>query len=375
MSDTAPTQAKMVMLKRANYRTWIVQAKDYILAIDHDDAVTMWEIYEWTQAAHPGDPDPINFDFQAVTNTAQRKLRVLHNKAFMFFRQHLSPPIFNTTLRLPTSVPVLLRHLRTYWHAHSPLDRAALTNEYRAMKLSHYEDMQAYVSSFENMVFTLREYGIGGARDDEDIIYQFEWGLPDAWADKISIRSGHVPAHTADQAFAWYCQEARSHRNTKMPGAPVTAAQRSITDSAHATSHNPLQRRVDSNGQERIFATLEVCRNHAKGKCSRPNGTCRFYHPPTPGGYQPQTPARGTQAPARSSSRISAPKSATGALYCVYCRQNGHQVDVCPALKAKKDRLAGRDTTHATIAPTTHATITPTFEEMAWATGNLPLDY
>ena len=81
------------------------------------------------------------------------------------------------------------------------------------------------------------------------------------------------------------------------------------------------------------------------------------------------------QAPARGSPRTNAPKSATNALYCVYCRQNGHQVDVCPALKAKKDRLAGRDTTHATIAPTTHATITPTFEEMAWATGNLPLDY
>ena len=358
MTDVSHSRFKMSVLTRANYRTWSVQAKDYILAIYHDDAVEIWNIFEWTQAAHPGENDPIDRDFQAVTSVILKKLRVLHNKAFAHLIQHMSHAIFITTTRLPHSVPVLLRHLRTYWHAHSPLDRAALTKEFRAMRLSHYEDMQAYVAAFENMVYTLKEYKIGGVEADEDVIFQFEEGLPDAWSSQVSIRNGYTPAHTLEIALAWYCSEARSHRNNKMPGAPVATAHRSTTDSAFATG----QGQANPAGQDRTFATVEVCRNFAKGKCTRANGTCRFFHPPTPGGHPPQTAARGSARPKTATAR--------SAVYCVYCRQSDdHMIDACPQLKAKKERLARHDATHATVDHT-NVGLPTAIDDMAWATGH-----
>ena len=96
------SKSSMQTLTRANYQSWMAMAKDYIYALDHEDAPDIWNIFVWR--ASEGTPnDPIDHDFQVATTAPAKKLRVQHNKAFAYLRRHLSTEIFETTLRLPTS--------------------------------------------------------------------------------------------------------------------------------------------------------------------------------------------------------------------------------------------------------------------------------
>ena len=191
MSDPdRDSSTRLEKLSRENYTTWMAQVKDIILALDHDDAAEIWTIFEWVST--PGDTvDPIVFDYQNATTAPLRKLKRVHNLAFALIRRHLTRPIFQTTLRLEHSLPKLLRHLRNYWHEHSPNDRAQLTNEYRQMSLSQFADMEEFTSAFQDKVQILREYGIGAAKEDEDILYQLELALPDEWKHIKTIRGAH----------------------------------------------------------------------------------------------------------------------------------------------------------------------------------------
>ena len=99
-------KSKLPTLTNYNFTTWIEYIKDYILALEHEDAFDIWEHYEWV-ATPNNNQDPIDFDWQQANNAATKKLRMCHNKAFRFIRQSLIPEIFDTTLRLPVSVPKL----------------------------------------------------------------------------------------------------------------------------------------------------------------------------------------------------------------------------------------------------------------------------
>ena len=46
-------EAKIGDLRADNFDTWIEKVKDYIFALDHDDAVGIWTAYMW-QAPEPG---------------------------------------------------------------------------------------------------------------------------------------------------------------------------------------------------------------------------------------------------------------------------------------------------------------------------------
>ena len=110
MSLNAEEKVSIEKLTRANYPTWIEKVKDYILALEHDDAADIWQAFVWVRDPNnPDAPDPAEHDYQAAANQQARKLRVQHNKAYRFIRNALSPEVFNTTLRLPHNVPKLLR--------------------------------------------------------------------------------------------------------------------------------------------------------------------------------------------------------------------------------------------------------------------------
>ena len=95
-------------LQRENWNTWIAKVKDYILALDHDEAADIWQAYAWVPGGVDEDgnaiADPAGKDYQTATNAGDRKLRTQHNKAFRFIRNALSEENFDTTLHLPTSL-------------------------------------------------------------------------------------------------------------------------------------------------------------------------------------------------------------------------------------------------------------------------------
>ena len=60
-------------LTRQNWTTWIAHIKDYILALDHEDAADIWQYYIWKPTANDND-DPIDHNFQHAPNASAKKL-------------------------------------------------------------------------------------------------------------------------------------------------------------------------------------------------------------------------------------------------------------------------------------------------------------
>jgi hypothetical protein len=165
--------------------------------------------------SYPTDPDdPIDFDYQTTSTAAGKKLRAAHNKAFAFIRSNLNEEIFATTTGLTRSVPRLLRHLRDYWHGHTVEDRAEMREEYNEMQLEQYHDMDAYIIGFKVLVNTMREYDVGSATKDEDVLFQFEKGLPTAYD---SIKTTHLAQNIDLHAAYLYCT-ATAKRDETLPG-------------------------------------------------------------------------------------------------------------------------------------------------------------
>ena len=221
-------------LTRANYQTWIEKVKDYVLALDDENAVTMWEDYVWMRPADAGADvkDPVDEkDWQEANNAQARKARRVHNQAFAYIRRHLSDEIFKTTLRIKTSVPALLRHIRRYWHDHSPIDRASLRTQLDGMKLGQYKDMEQYIVEFKNLVNECRDYKIGIVQNDEDALYQFESGLPSAWQTTKTIRLAQNL--DLEKALTFYKNIAREDKT--LPGA-IGGSSKSGPDRAHPTT-------------------------------------------------------------------------------------------------------------------------------------------
>jgi hypothetical protein len=202
-------------LHRENWNTWIAKVKDYILSLDHDEAADIWQAYEWAPDDDDDAEDPAEKDYQAAASAAERKLRTQHNKAFRFIRNALSDENFDTTLQLPTSVPKLLRHLHKLVVSDGTVsDRDRLRTEYQEISLEDYNDMQAYITAFKNKVHTLRDLGLGLVAEDDDVLYQFNKGLPSAWTNYMSIVSALQLSFSA--AVAFYLKTAKD--DSTLPG-------------------------------------------------------------------------------------------------------------------------------------------------------------
>ena len=161
---------RIPLLTRDNFPKWEQLIKDYILALDHDDAADIWTAYKWEPAdgvdneaeeEEEEEEDPAERDYQLAVTASDRKLRTKHNMAFKYIRAHLSPAVFDTTMHLPTSVPKLLRHLRSYWNDGSVCDRDKLRTEYQDMRLEQYADMEEFITAFQNKVRVMRSHNLG----------------------------------------------------------------------------------------------------------------------------------------------------------------------------------------------------------------------
>jgi hypothetical protein len=203
-NDEKETRGPPLKLNRENWNTWIAKVKDYILALDHDEAADIWQAYTWVSGG-AGEADPADRDYQVATNAAERKLRTQQNKAYRFIRNALDAELFDTTLRLPTSVPKLLRHLHKLVVSDGTVsDRDRLRTEYQEMSLEDYNDMQAYITAFKNKVHTLRDLNLGLVAADDDVLYQFNKGLPSTWSNHTCIVSALQMDYPAALAYVLF---------------------------------------------------------------------------------------------------------------------------------------------------------------------------
>ncbi len=225
----ADSKSKIPLFTRDNWTKWEQLIKDYILALDHDEAADIWTAYKWVPA--DGGDDPADRDYQAAANAADRKLRVKHNNAFKYIRAHLSPAVFDTTMHLPTSVPMLLRHLRRYWNDGSVCDRDKLRTEYQDMRLQQYADMEKFVTAFTNMVRVMRNHNLGLVSNDDDVLYQFNKSLPRAWELHKSIVEAMPGAPSFETATAYYIKKARD--DPSLPGSLAKSAKLKQRDAVH----------------------------------------------------------------------------------------------------------------------------------------------
>ena len=297
MTERDLKEGIQLKLTRVNYPTWIVKIKDYILSLDHDDAADIWNAFQFVQA-DPQNPvaDPADHDYQLSTvnnpNGSLKKLRVQHNKAFRFIRNSLSEELFNTTLHLPTSVPKLLRHLRSKWNDGTVSDRDKLRVEYTELKLSSFVDLEAYITAFKNQVVVCKRYNLGLVDNEEDILFQFNKGLPNGWSMHKSIAMAQQMKYEA--ALSYYVKVARD--DSSLPGSLVP----------------PSKRKADS-----VHTTTEVCRNFAKGICKR-GDDCKYHHPSQPS-------SGGSFKESRK---------------CYHCGKAGHLKSQCFKLKNAKNNKA-----------------------------------
>ena len=188
--DDKSSRQGMAVLSKANYVTWMAQVEDHIGAIDHEDAMTIWDDFMWKKDPDDDDDeDPIDRDWQLANSAPTKKRRLMHNKLWSHLRKHLDTEMFQSSLRVKTkSVPLLLRHIRDKWHKHSPADRAKLKDKLNAMKVSDYANMELYGESFMTLIEIMRNYDIGMANSEEDCIYAFEQGIPVEWDTYKAIR-------------------------------------------------------------------------------------------------------------------------------------------------------------------------------------------
>jgi hypothetical protein len=309
------SRSKIPLLTRDNWSTWEQRMKDYILALDHDDAADIWLAYVWVPEGDEPGNDPANRDYLIANSAPERKLRTQHNKAFKYIRSCLSPAVFDTTLGLPHSVPKLLRHLRQYWNDGSVCDRDKLRTEYQAMQLEQYDDMERFITAFKNKVVVMKNYKLGLVSNDDDVLFQFNKSLPQAWQMHKSIVGAQ--GMTFDAATSYYKKIARD--DATLPGTLLRPTKR---DTVHFTSEPGPK--GQSNGQR------EICRLFAKGKC-RFGDRCKFAHP-----HRPNQQGGGSNV--------------KNDITCTYCGKKGHLEPNCWKKKRdqKKKEQGDADSTHAT---------------------------
>lgn len=309
-------------LDRSNWTSWIEHVKDYILALDHDDAADIWKAYIWKpkpDVEAEDQDDPADRDWQEAASAPARKLRVKHNKAYKFIRDHLSQRMFNTTKGMETNVPKLLRFLKKTAHSDGGVfDRNLQRDHFRDMKLEDYEDYEAYSTAFSNAMLDLQEFDSRLIGNDEELLYQFNKGLPSGWQSKKDMVLGQ--AMTFEQARSFYAKFAKS--DPLLPG----------------SSAKTLSKTIDQTHFSVLSRKQETCRKFAKGLCK--NGhKCNYLHPDPP-----------TQQEQRRPHQAEQPHPSFGG-DCFYCGKRGHKKFECKKKKADeagKHRSNRRDRTHLT---------------------------
>ena len=296
------------VLDGPNFSTWIAHVKDLVLSIDHEHAPEMYTDYEWIFTRAAGDVnDPADYDYQDGSNAEKRKLRTQHNKLFKAIRDSLSAPLFRTTLQLPNNVPKLLRHLHRKYNSGNVADRTRLRNEYQAMKLNHFADVEQYITEFHNKVEELKEQKLGLVDSDEEVLFQFNQGLPSQW--DIYVAMTVAQGLTFAQSCAFY--KSTATRQPNLPGA--NRPRPHGRDIANFSSDS------QSSGHS------EICRNFARGKCNR-KANCKFSHSVLPNNNQ------------NSKKNAIANASATT---CSYCGKPNHTAEIC--FKRKRDAANQQD--------------------------------
>jgi hypothetical protein len=220
-------------------------------------------------------------------------------------------------------------------------DRAELREEYNEMQLEQHHNMESYIIAFKALVNTMREYNVGSAANDEDVLFQFEKGLPAAYYNVKTIRL----AQKIDLQASYIFYKTTAKRDETLPGHISTSkkATSSLADTTHATVDAPhataLSRAEVANcrtllGQLSRFkdqssyntnsgtTSTEVCRNYARGKCTK-GQFCKYVHPQQPGA--PLAPAGPPPAPYQG---------ARGP--CYQCGVEGHLRRYCPQRSAPR---------------------------------------
>ncbi len=301
-------------LTKDNFLTWIEHVGDLIAALDHADAMTIWDDYTWVVDPLNVQPDPIDRDWQDRSNTALKKLCFEHNKAYKKIRDSLDESTFLSTHQLPRSVPKLLRHLKSRWNNNSTEDRNGVRKWFLQMKLDQYSDMEQYVTMFKSQVHLLRDLKIGMVDSDKDVLFYFDESLPKAWDNiKVIVASQKM---TFEQATNFYVSQAKM--NDSLPGS-VKPAKRGSQAVHYGNSVTP---------------SSEVCRQFSNGHCPR-GSDCKFRHVALPGGN-----GGGSHKGAERHGQAKKPFQGE----CKFCHKKGHKEVDC----YKKQREAKGGSSHKT---------------------------
>jgi hypothetical protein len=173
--------------------------------------------------------------------------------------------------------------------------------------------MQAYITAFKNKVHTLRDLKLGLVAEDDDVLYQFNKGLPSTWGNHTSIVSALQMSFSA--AVAYYLKTAKD--DATLPG--------------------NLKRRKTPQDSVHYGSQLEVCRLFAKGQCRR-GDRCNYAHPSQPH----QKKSQGAGADDRFKGE------------CFYCGKPGHRKDEC--FKKERDDKAKQQGGDDDKASSSHVT-------------------
>jgi hypothetical protein len=287
----------MEKLAKDNFLLWSEKIKDHILALDCEDAEAIWDAFTWTPdpaqpSANQEDP-ALAYSSLPSSNAPQRKTKQKHAAAYAYIRRALSPAVFSKTIGQPTNVPLLLRLLKRNWNDNSTQDRDRMRQNYYDLKLADYADVDEFITVFMNHVAVMRQHDMGSVARDEDVLFDFNKRLPQAWAVQKEVSSASGLKLSA--AHAYYLKAAG--KDASLPGTTICSK---TPDSVHFTSTN------DNN-------KTETCRNFAKGSCKR-GSSCHYLHTTPP------------NRPLRTGNDRDRQRSSST---CTYCKRQGHEARRC----------------------------------------------
>ena len=287
---TASKKVDFEPLGKDNYQTWINHVKDYL---NETECMAAFDASELTGDEVKDDKVPGSFDYVEPDHSTKKMKTAWH-----YVRKHLSDEVYGKTLQVTFgNLTELLRLLRLEWHDQGTMDRANLRDIYNNFKLEDYSDFDAYKLAFTNHVQIMKKYQVGCLGNDEDILYKFQQGLPDAW----DTHSNTVLAQglKLDAAMSYYKMVAKRYSN--LPGSTARSVRK----------------------QDKVLNTTEVCRNYAQGKCKRSAADCRYLHVDLP---QSNQQPNSTQEKPKFKGK------------CNHCGKTGHKAANCFKKKNEEDK-------------------------------------
>jgi hypothetical protein len=175
------------------------------------------------------------------------------------------------------------------------------------MQLTDFADMEVYQTAYKNLVVTMKNYKVGLAENEADVLYQFNKSLPSAWSMHVHLVKIHMMSFSA--ALAYYLKVAQE--DSKLPGSLNRAGTKNSRDVIHSTTD--LNSKTDIQNSQ----SKEVCRLFARGKCKY-GSSCRYSH-------------SGSQPPSHP------PRRDKSNQLCTHCNKKGHLIGDC-FRKKREDR-------------------------------------